>query len=116
MRIRNCLSILMLAAAAGASAQEGGDTQAQIDYAYQTEDGNRLTNLIQNLTARLQNDSADNALRYHLPHAQYRLGLLARDRHARRADPAFSDRITDPHPVIANTVKSHTHIVLLPSP
>ena len=112
MRIRNFLPILMLAAVAAASAQEGGDTQAQIDYAYQTEDGNRLASLIQNLTARLQNDSADSALRYHLAHAQYRLGLLARERHARGADSAFSDCIDELKPVIDKDVKSAEGMVL----
>jgi tetratricopeptide (TPR) repeat protein len=112
MRIRNLLSILTLAAVAAASAQEGGDTQAQIDYAYQTEDGNRLTNLIQNLTARVKNDSADSALRYHLAHAQYRLGSLSRERHARGAESAFSDCIDALKPVIDQDVKSAEAMVL----
>jgi hypothetical protein len=112
MRIRNFLPILMLAAVAAANAQEGGDTQAQIDYAYQTEDGNRLTNLIQNLTAQVKNDSADSALRYHLAHAQYRSGQLARERHARGADPAFSDCIDELKPVIDQDVKSAEAMVL----
>src|ERR1700722_16979980 len=49
MPIRNILLTVMLLAAVKGLAQEGGDTQAQIDYAYQTEDGNRLAKLIQNL-------------------------------------------------------------------
>jgi hypothetical protein len=112
MLIRNLLSILMLAAVAAARAQEGGDTQAQIDYAYQTEDGNRLTNLVQTLTARVKNDSADSALRYHLAHAQYRLGSLSRERHAHGADSAFSDCIDELKPVIDKDVKSAEAMVL----
>jgi tetratricopeptide (TPR) repeat protein len=112
MLIRNCLPILVLVAVAAARAQEGGDTQAQIDYAYQTEDGNRLTNLIQNLTTRVKNDAADSALRYHLAHAQYRSGLLARERHARGADSAFSDCIDALKPVIDQDVKSAEAMVL----
>jgi len=112
MRIRNFLSILVLASMAAARAQEGGDTQAQIDYAYQTEDSNRLTNLIQTLTTRVKNDSADSALRYHLAHAQYRSGLLARERHARGADSAFSDCIDELKPVIDKDVKSAEGMVL----
>ena len=96
----------MLAAAAAARAQEGGDTQAQIDYAYQTEDANRLTNLVQTLTTQLKNDSADSALRYHLAHAQYRFGLLTRERHAHGAEAAFSDCIDALKPVIDQDVKS----------
>jgi hypothetical protein len=106
MLIRNLSAILMLAAAAAARAQEGGDTQAQIDYAYQTEDANRLTNLVQTLTTQLKNDSADSALRYHLAHAQYRFGLLTRERHAHGAEAAFADCIDALKPVIDQDVKS----------
>ena len=102
----------MFAAVAAARAQEGGDTQAQIDYAYQTEDANRLTNLIQTLTTQLKNDSADSALRYHLAHAQYRFGLLTRERHAHGADSAFSDCIDELKPVIDQDVKSAEAMVL----
>ena len=70
---KNILLTALLAAAA-VVAQEGGDIQAQILYAYQTEDSNTLTNLIQNLTNQVKNDSGDAALRYHLAHAQYRVG------------------------------------------
>jgi len=112
MLIRNCLSILMLVAVAAARAQEGGDTQAQIDYAYQTEDVNRLTNLIQNLTTQVKNDSADSALRYHLAHAQYRFGQLSGERHGRGADSAFSDCIDELKPVIEKNVKSAEAMVL----
>ena len=102
----------MLAAAAAARAQEGGDTQAQIDYAYQTEDANRLTNLVQTLTTQLKNDSADSALRYHLAHAQYRFGLLTRERHAHGAEAAFADCIDALKPVIDQDVKSPEAMVL----
>jgi len=102
----------MLVAVAAARAQEGGDTQAQIDYAYQTEDVNRLTNLIQNLTTQVKNDSADSALRYHLAHAQYRFGQLSGERHGRGADSAFSDCIDELKPVIEKNVKSAEAMVL----
>ena len=61
------------------SAQEGGDLQAQILYAYQAEDTNQLANLVQTLTNQVKSGGADAALRYHLAHAQYRFGLLAGD-------------------------------------
>jgi len=99
-------------AAFAAQAQEGGDTQAQIDYAYQTEDSNSLGNLIQNLSNRVRNDSADTALRYHLAHAQYRFGQLSRERHARAAESAFSDCIDELKPVIDKDVKSPEGMVL----
>jgi hypothetical protein len=46
--------ILVLLLPAWLSAQEGGDVQAQILYAYQTEDTNSLVNLVQELAAKLK--------------------------------------------------------------
>ena len=43
-------------------AQEGGDLQAQILYAYQTEDINELGNLMQNLDNQVKAGGADAAL------------------------------------------------------
>jgi tetratricopeptide (TPR) repeat protein len=112
MPIRNILLTVMLLAAAAGWAQEGGDTQAQIDYAYQTEDGNRLANLIQNLTTRVKDSSADISLRYHLAHAQYRFGQLSGERHAHAAEGAFSDCIDELKPAIDKDVKSAESMVL----
>jgi tetratricopeptide (TPR) repeat protein len=109
---RYILLTMMLTAALGTRAQEGGDTQARIDYAYQTEDGNSLANLIQNLTTQVKSDPADIALRYHLAHAQYRLGELSRERHTRGAEAAFSDCIDELKPVIEKNVKSTEGMVL----
>jgi tetratricopeptide (TPR) repeat protein len=112
MPVRNILLTIALLAAAGVMAQEGGDTQAQIDYAYQTEDGNRLANLIQNLTNRLKDNSADISLRYHLAHAEYRFGQLSGERHAHAAEKAFSDCIDTLKPAIDKDVKSAESMVL----
>src|SRR6202042_3206288 len=113
MPIRNILLTVMLLAAVKGLAQEGGDTQAQIDYAYQTEDGNRLANLIQNLTTRVKDNSADISLRYHLAHAQYRFGQLSGERHAHAAEAAFSDCIDELKPAIdTKDVKSVESMVL----
>jgi hypothetical protein len=112
MPIRNILLTAMLLAAVRVMAQEGGDTQAQIDYAYQTEDGNRLANLIQSLTTRVKDNSADIALRYHLAHAQYRFGQLSGERHAHVAEAAFSDCIDQLKPAIDKDVKSAESMVL----
>lgn len=112
MHMRNILLTALVMAAFAVQAQEGGDTQAQIDYAYQTEDSNSLGNLIQNLSNRVRNDSADTALRYHLAHAQYRFGQLSRERHARAAESAFSDCIDELKPVIDKDVKSPEGMVL----
>ena len=112
MLIRNILLTVMLLTSAAGIAQEGGDTQAQIDYAYQTEDGNRLANLIQSLTTRVKDNSADIALRYHLAHAQYRFGQLSGERHAHAAEAAFSDCIDELKPAIDKDVKSAESMVL----
>ncbi|HEX3396525.1 MAG TPA: hypothetical protein VHS76_07470 [Steroidobacteraceae bacterium] len=104
--LRKAIPLILLLMTAAARAQEGGDTQAQIDYAYQTEDANRLTNLIQTLTTQVKNDSADSALRYHLAHAQYRFGQLSRERHRPGAESAFSDCIDELKPAIDKEVKS----------
>jgi tetratricopeptide (TPR) repeat protein len=95
-----------------AQAQEGGDTQAQIDYAYQTEDSNSLSYLTQNLKNKVTNDSGDIALRYHLAHAEYRFGQLLSERHSRAAESAFSDCIDELKPVIDKDVKSAEGMVL----
>ncbi len=112
MLIRNILLAVMLLAGVRVMAQEGGDTQAQIEYAYQTEDGNRLANLIQNLTSRVKDNAADIALRYHLAHAQYRYGQLSGARHTHAAEAAFSDCIDELKPAIGKDVKSAESMVL----
>jgi hypothetical protein len=103
---RYILLTTWLLAAASAQAQEGGDTQARIDYAYQTEDSNSLASLIQNLTSQVKNEEGDIALRYHLAHAQYRFGQLSNELHAGGAEAAFSDCIDQLKPVIDKNVKS----------
>jgi tetratricopeptide (TPR) repeat protein len=95
-----------------ASAQQGGDLQAQILYAYQTEDNNSLSNLVQDLATRVRADSGDAALRYHLAHAQYRRGLLLGDAQARDAEAALSDCIDELKPLVSQDVKSVEPMVL----
>ena len=90
-------------------AQEGGDIQAQILYAYHSEDTNSLANLIQEMSAKLR-DTDDNALRYHLAHAQYRLGELSVGSH--RAESAYSECIDDLKPLLKKDVKSAEVLIL----
>jgi tetratricopeptide (TPR) repeat protein len=104
--VRYILLTTVLLSATAANAQQGGDTQARIDYAYQTEDANGLVSVIQNLTAQVKSDGADVALRYHLAHAQYRFGQLAHERHMRGAEAAFSDCIDELKPVLEKNDKS----------
>jgi tetratricopeptide (TPR) repeat protein len=94
------------------TAQQGGDLQAQILYAYQTEDSNSLTNLVEDLTSRVKADAGDAALRYHLAHAQYRRGLLAQAAHGHDAEAAFSDCIDGLKPLLSQDVKSVEPMVL----
>jgi len=99
--------------AAATPAQQGGDLQAQILYAYQSEDGNGLANLIQDLTVQVQADAGDASLKYHLAHAQYRSGLLAAAAGAgARAEPAFSDCVDQLKPLASQDVKSVEALIL----
>lgn len=106
-----CLWALLLSAAA-AWAQQGGDLQAQILYAYQTEDGNNLANLVQELTTQVKADAGDTSLHYHLAHAQYRRGLLSGGRNAHEAESAFSDCIDELKPLLGQDVKSVEAMIL----
>jgi hypothetical protein len=108
---RKILAGLLLLAAA-AHAQEGGDVQAQILYAYHTEDTNTLTNLIQGMSAKLRDAPGDDALRYHLAHAQYRFGELSAAGKSHRAESAYSECIDDLKPLLQKDVKSPEALVL----
>jgi hypothetical protein len=108
------LSALALSALLGSAAvwpQQGGDLQAQILYAYQTEDANSLANLTQELTTQVK-ASGDASLRYHLAHAQYRRGLLAETKNAREAESAFADCIDQLKAVLSQDVKSVEALIL----
>ncbi len=72
------LSLSLFSPWTASRAQEGGDVQAQILYSYQTEDINSLASLVQTLSLQQKTDSRDAALRYHLAHAQYRMGGAVR--------------------------------------
>jgi hypothetical protein len=92
-----------------AQAQQGGDTQAQILYAFHAEDANQLESLVQALTTQNQAGGADDAMRYHLAHVQYRLGLLIAENHGHHADSAFAACIDQLKAVLerdANSVES----------
>jgi len=104
------LSALLLSAAA--QAQLGGDYQAQILYAYQTEDANSLTNLIQELSTQVKADAGDTSLRYHLAHAQYRRGLLDAKRDPQQAEASFSDCIDELKPALSQDVNSAEFLLL----
>jgi tetratricopeptide (TPR) repeat protein len=102
-------------AAANGFAQEGGDLQAQILYAYQSEDINQLASLVQKLANQVTTAAAAGAeapLRYHLAHAEYRFGLLAQGKRARDAAPAFADCIDQLKPILEQDVKSVEALVL----
>ena len=103
---RNLLFSALLLFATAAPAQLGGDIQAQILYAFHTEDTNTLQNLIQDLAARVDADAADAGLRYHLAHALYRRGLLAGRTSSRVAELAYADCIDHLKPLLSKDVKS----------
>jgi hypothetical protein len=105
------LPCLLLLPAAAAWAQ-GGDLQAQILYAYQAEDGNTLSNLVQELTTQVKDNADDASLRYHLAHAQYRRGLLAGERQAHEAESAWEDCIEQLRPLVSKEAKSVEVLIL----
>jgi hypothetical protein len=109
---KNLMMSALLLFAAAAGAQQGGDYQAQILYAYQTEDTNSLANLIQDLAIQLRADAGDASLRYHLAHAQYRRGQLAGAKNQREAEAAFSDCIDQLKALLSQDVKSVEALIL----
>jgi hypothetical protein len=108
--VRGLMAAALLTAAAS-PAQQGGDLQAQILYAYETEDGNSLANLTQDLATQVKADGGDVSLRYHLAHAEYRRGLLAAAA-GREAEAAFSDCIDALKPVLSQDGKAVEALVL----
>jgi tetratricopeptide (TPR) repeat protein len=107
MRVAGKIALAALTLlAAPLRAQQGGDYQAQILYAYHTEDANGLTNVIQDLGTQVKTDAGDASLRYHLAHALYRRGLLAGSRNSREAEASFSDCIDQLKPVLAKDTQS----------
>jgi tetratricopeptide (TPR) repeat protein len=111
-RVASVIFMALTFAAAPDRAQEGGDLQAQILYAYQAEDTNLLANLVQTLSTQVKSGGADAATRYHLAHAQYRFGLLAGERRAHDADSAFADCIEQLKQVLEQDVKSADALAL----
>jgi hypothetical protein len=93
-------------AAATVHAQRGGDLQAQILYAFQSEDINELASLIQTLRTQVQAGTADSALRYHLAHADYRLALLSGETQPRNAEPALNECIDQLKPILEQDADS----------
>jgi tetratricopeptide (TPR) repeat protein len=99
-RIRIPVLVGLCAFGLCAAAQEGGDLQAQILYAFYVEDTNALASLAQQLATQEQSGGADDTLRYHLAHAQYREGLLGARQKSRTADPAFAGCVNELKPVL----------------
>ena len=111
-RVASVIFMALTFAAAPGIAQQGGDSQAQILYAYHAEDTNLLANLVQTLNTQVKSGSADAAIRYHLAHAQYRFGLLAGERRAHDAQSAFADCIEQLKQVLEQDVKSAEALAL----
>ena len=101
-------SFLFLLSVTGAPvhAQRGGDLQAQILYAYQSEDINELSSLIQSLQTQEQAGTPDNGMRYHLAHADYRLALLSEEARPRNAETALNECVDQLKPILEQDVNS----------
>lgn len=95
-----------------AGAQQGGDLQAQILYAFHVENTGQLAGLIQTLSTQVQSGQADNALRYHLAHAEYRFGLLTGEKNAHEAQSAFSVCVDQLKPLLEQDPGSVESLVL----
>jgi tetratricopeptide (TPR) repeat protein len=95
-----------------AQSQQGGDLQARILYAYHAEDANQLASLIQTLETESQAGGADNALRYHLAHAQYRAGLLSQPTDEHAAGAAFAACTSELKPLLQQDARSVEVLVL----
>lgn len=112
MNVAGSLMLSTLLLSTAAPAQQGGDLQAQILYAYHTEDTHALQNLIQDLTTRVEADEGAAPLRYHLAHAEYRQGLLAGTTNPREAEAALSDCVDQLKAVLSHDVKSAEALIL----
>jgi tetratricopeptide (TPR) repeat protein len=109
LRFRTPVLLSLFLTGLPAGAQLGGDLQAQILYAFHSEETNQLASLIQTLNTQVQAGGADGALRYHLAHAEYRLGLLTGEKRTASAEPAFAECIDQLKPVLeqdANSVEA----------
>ena len=110
-RPANVLLSVCLCFTAAARAQQGGDLEAQILYAYQVEDANQLAGLVQLLATQAHAGGADAALHYHLAHADYRLGLLG-VRREHNADASFDACVEELKPVLQQDVNSADALAL----
>ena len=101
------LTVLLAGATAPpAGAQKGGDLQAQILYGFQTEDANQLGNLMQMLGAAVKTAPADDGLRYHLAHADYRYARISSAQHPHEAEAALQDCVDQLTAVLSHDAKS----------
>ncbi len=88
--MREFAGLFLCALLTPAFAQSGGDLQARIMYAYQTEDLHELGDLVQSLRIELAAGNHSAALRYDLAHADYRDAQLDAQLSSRSADEAAS--------------------------
>ena len=86
--------------------------QAQILYAFHTEDGNALARLAQGLSVRLKAEDGSGAVRYHLAHAHYRHGQLLAATQANGAEAELSDCIDDLKPLLERAERSAEGYIL----
>jgi hypothetical protein len=105
-RLKHLLVLSLCLLAWAANAQQGGDLQAQILYAFHSEDTNQLNTLVQTMNTQVQAGNADNDLRYHLAHAEYRLGLLVDAKHSHEAETAFSACVEQLKPLLQQNADS----------
>lgn len=106
------LAALLWCAPCLTRAQEGGDLQAQILYAWQAEDLARLQSLRQNLQQAVHGEHATVAGRYHLAHADYRLALLRVSLHRPAAQEPLQECIEQLAAVLESDPASAESLIL----
>lgn len=105
-------ALLGVFAACASVAQLGGDLQAQILYAYQTEDSNELADLRQSLRTQVKDEPDNQSLRYHLGHADYRYALIVKQKDPHAAELALADCVQQLKLVVGADERSVEGLVL----
>jgi tetratricopeptide (TPR) repeat protein len=112
LRFRSLLAVPLILAPVLTGAQQGGDLEARILYAFHAEDINQLTSLVQTLGTQVRGGGAGGPLRYHFAHAEYRLGLLLEEARTQDAEPAFSECVDQLRAVLQRDGASVEALVL----
>jgi hypothetical protein len=113
VHVRKLAMLLLLGPALPCFAQQGGDLQAQILYAFHTEDLNELADLTVSLGTQAKADGGNVSLRYHLAHAEYRYATLAAEQRPHAAERALSDCVDQLQAILDRDAQSVEALALI---